>query len=350
MTRGALTVLLLSHILVLLFVRVYSQIADDGSGLCPCANCPDRCASTCGEDSLPPECISMRCYTGYGTCDDAIPGLEDLISAQHNFEMYESSSRIIGGKTVAEGKYPFFAQYGVCGGSLIYPDVVLTAAHCQAANLKFKRDHYPDLDIDHVYIGSTKRFDRKTGERIRIYIDREHPDYGNGVGKTVAQQQNNDFMLLFLDEASKIKPVQLTFDAKWLTKKKTMAVIGTGSTTRQLSMKHWEADDQLNLVILDVASPQSCSAKWKKVNKDTQFCLKSTKSKDSCQGDSGGPVIFKHFFKLYQIGVVSFGDENCATGEPAVYGLVKTLEKWIFEERCYFSTDYKPENCPKEMD
>jgi len=48
-----------------------------------------------------------------------------------------SGSRIIGGTPATEGEYPSFGTSdeanGTCGGSLVAPDVALTAAHCAEA-------------------------------------------------------------------------------------------------------------------------------------------------------------------------------------------------------------------------
>ena len=44
-----------------------------------------------------------------------------------------TTPKIIGGQDADEGEYPFFVQATGCGGSLIWKDIVLTAAHCYSA-------------------------------------------------------------------------------------------------------------------------------------------------------------------------------------------------------------------------
>ena len=41
-----------------------------------------------------------------------------------------SAEAVIGGKSIRRASAPWFAQVGICGGTLIAPDRVATAAHC----------------------------------------------------------------------------------------------------------------------------------------------------------------------------------------------------------------------------
>ena len=40
------------------------------------------------------------------------------------------ASAVVGGRTVKESSVPWFASFAGCGGTLVAPDRVLTAAHC----------------------------------------------------------------------------------------------------------------------------------------------------------------------------------------------------------------------------
>jgi secreted trypsin-like serine protease len=45
-----------------------------------------------------------------------------------------SQTRLFGGENATAGRYPYFVRLvgaGQCGGALIAPDIVVTAAHCK---------------------------------------------------------------------------------------------------------------------------------------------------------------------------------------------------------------------------
>lgn len=62
--------------------------------------------------------------------------------------------------------------------------------------------------------------------------------------------------------------------------------------------------------------------------RDSNVCTFIEAGQDSCEGDSGSPLVYNN----YQIGVVSFGANPCASGKPCIYASVPYFESWIFKE------------------
>lgn len=97
--------------------------------------------------------------------------------------VFDSNTRIIGGAEASRGRYSYAVSLSdrighFCGGSLICPDVVLTAAHCQGGE----------------YDAIIGRHDLRSndGEEISVKTELPHPSYD-------PHTTDNDFMLVFLD-------------------------------------------------------------------------------------------------------------------------------------------------------
>ena len=76
--------------------------------------------------------------------------------------------RIVGGTRVANGKYPYFVRIDknyspACGGSLVAPDVVLTAAHCKATRVATNGSRQWVSRQGASYAGSTVQNCRRCG-------------------------------------------------------------------------------------------------------------------------------------------------------------------------------------------
>lgn len=58
---------------------------------------------------------------------------------------------------------------------------------------------------------------------------------------------------------------------------------------------------------------------------DINVCTQNKPGQDTCEGDSGSALVYNN----YQIGLVSFGSDPCASGKPAIYASVPYYKSWI---------------------
>lgn len=201
---------------------------------------------------------------------------------------YEMQPRIIGGDETSPKRYPFMVSLRIngehfCGGTLIAPDVILTAAHCTII----------DFNAVTAVIGSHTIDGQTTmGENIeKISVQRvySHPDYSSITN-------NYDMALVFLKESatSNVNYARLNSDIKIPTKEDTLTALGWGDTTAE---DGYDFSNVLLEVNVDYMENDECDASKDSNNdsyegmiKDTMLCA-SSPGKDGCQGDSGRFIV-----------------------------------------------------------
>jgi trypsin len=259
-------------------------------------------------------------------------------------EIHDSpaDTRIIGGSEAKSGRFPYAIsiQDGIghfCGGSLIAPDMVLTAAHCQGGTY--------DVVIGRHYLNSN------SGESIPMKKETPYPKYND---KTT----DGDWMLVLLERPTKqnVPFIKLNSDKNSPSVGEDVTVMGWGDTTSDDYTQ--ELADALMSVDVNVISNSDCDASEGTINgwsdsykgqiTSNMLCA-ADRGQDSCQGDSGGPLVIQgksgDGSDDVQIGVVSWG-VGCASPDfPGVYSRISESYDWIVSEVCKQSSAPPTELC-----
>ncbi|KAK9763230.1 hypothetical protein K7432_010294 [Basidiobolus ranarum] len=209
----------------------------------------------------------------------------------------------------------FGSQQGLCGGTLIDSETILTAAHC------FTKPIPPSAIIAHIRRHNLSRTaDEEDGDVVGIKAIHLHPDWN-------VRTLTNDVAVLKL-----VRPAQIH------------AVIGldTGDTLRPglvVRAMGWGLNSELRhtqtlqQVDLEVFSGEKCLTEYSKqlptFDPRVAICV-GTKGggKNVCFGDSGGPLITITNKGPILVGTTSYG-ASCNPAIPAVFARIDVKESWI---------------------
>lgn len=201
-----------------------------------------------------------------------------------------AAQAVVNGSRVPEGERRFMAalmdgDFQFCGGSVVAPQVVVTAAHC------VEDGSAEGLSVS---VGAT---DYDAGTRIDVVEVIVHPDY--------ADHPSADVAVLRLAQPAPVAPIALATvaDDALEAPGEPAVVAGWGSQTPLVGQVP-PLDRDLYEVELQIVADDDFECATP--DPDDQICAADF-MEDSCQGDSGGPLFADLPSGEVQIGIVSSG-------------------------------------------
>jgi hypothetical protein len=227
---------------------------------------------------------------------------------------------VIGGEEIDGASVPWFS-YSACGGTLVAPDRIVTAAHCVGGR--------QIASFDQLWVGGAYH----PVKHYALAPDWHARNGGNSL---------DDVAILELETpVAGVAPVPLLADGAappaqgWIVGRGRSEAASTGGSSRGF-------DGILRRAPLRVTSDAECAAKFKRVNGNDGERFDAARMlcaididgvaplSSGCNGDSGGPLYSGSEAAPVLLGIVSWGSDFCgADHTPSVFAEVGRYRDFI---------------------
>ncbi|XP_041067781.1 transmembrane protease serine 2-like isoform X1 [Carcharodon carcharias] len=232
----------------------------------------------------------------------------------------EVSTKIVGGQEAAPGEFPWQVSLHlnnrhICGGTILTPYWVITAAHCGERHSSPSRWR--------VYGGILRQSETLNVKAHNVEKFIRH-------NKFDSQSKDYDVALMKLKTpfkfSERIKPACLpnygqvfnTGDSCWISGWGDTEEGGSSPEVLQKAIVPFIAHTDCKLSYYEFILPRSICAGWEEGRQD------------ACQGDSGGPLVISQKSVWWLAGITSWGYGCARPRKPGVYTKVTTQLDWIY--------------------
>jgi len=228
----------------------------------------------------------------------------------------DTNKAVIGGAVAPAGKWPdcaaiMYSGQQECTGTLIAPNVVMTAGHCVIGGPA----------PDHVLVGAPNLTRPQEGEMLAVMKAIEYP----------SSQTSIDVGILLLSQsATKVTP--RTIGSGWerfeIKNADSVQIAGWGATDKQAMVY---PDDQMEATTTITDFNCTTSLGCNTLAKPDGEMGVGGMGIDTCPGDSGGPVYLTTDAGTFVIGVTSRSYDNAtvACSEGGIYERPDKIVDWI---------------------
>ncbi|XP_041645953.1 tissue-type plasminogen activator-like [Cheilinus undulatus] len=240
-------------------------------------------------------------------------------------------NKIVGGSFTPIESHPWVAALFqqrtgfLCGGSLIAPCWVVSAAHCfsdgDQTNIKRLSVFLGKSAINETDADSEQSF---TVEKLIIHQKYNESNYDNDIALLKIKSKSGGCAV----RSASARAVCLPPLHTQLPAGIQCSIAGFGRE----KFFAWHKSQYLKQAEVKLISRAVCKSEsyYGDLITTNMLCAGSPDwSTDACEGDSGGPLVCQVSDRMFLFGVVSWGDGCARKNKPGVYTQVTNYNKWI---------------------